>query len=44
LVTRGRKGEEDDAEGNICTQEGRNKRRIVLEAMFGPKREEVREE
>ena len=40
---RGKKGEEDDAEGNIWIQEGRNERRTLLEAMFGPKREEVRE-
>ena len=39
---RGRKREEDGAEGNIMTQEGGSERRIVLGGMFGPKREEVR--
>ena len=40
---RGRKCEEDGAEGNICTQEEGIEVRIVLGVMFGPKWEEERE-
>ena len=40
---RGRKWEEDGAEGNIWTQEGGSERRMVLRGIFGPKREKVRE-
>jgi len=43
LDPRGRKCEEDGAEGNICTQEEGSERRIVLGGMFGTKWEEVRE-
>ena len=43
LDPRGRKCEQDGAEGNIWTQEGGSERTIVLGGMFGPKKEEVRE-
>ena len=39
---RGRKREEDGADGNIWTQESGSERRMVLRGIFGPKREEVR--
>jgi len=42
LNPRGRKFEEDGAEGNIWTQECGSERRMALTGIFGPKSEEVR--
>jgi len=42
LDTRGRKGKEDGAEGNIWTQDGGSERRMVLRGIFGTNSVEVR--
>jgi len=42
LDQRGKKREEDGAEGNIWTQAGKYERGMLLRGIFGHKREEVR--